>query len=676
MAQSPEANATNNEVIRYDLGWNAINAMLRAGRSLSGHERNCCFLGTESGRFADISGVAGLDLADDGRVLALADWDYDGDVDFWVANRSGPQVRYLQNNIMNGSGESATNFIAIQLQGVDCNRDAIGARVMVKVDDKTQCQTLNAGDGYLSQSSKWLHFGVGDKSKIDEVTITWPAGENSKTRTQKITNVDVNKRYLIQQGEEPLEWLPRLQARALTASNLVAPPVSDRARISLLNPVPLPEIACADASGQMVSLTHGDLGPRLVNLWASWCQPCLAELTEWQKRQSDFDNAGLSIVLVNVDSGEAQSSDAASWLKQARLPFRNFNANEEIAARFDVIQRALLSRQRPLPIPSSFLIDADGQLRAVYKGPVPAPIVLRDVQLLSADRDMLLAAATPFQGKWHTPPGGSTPLQLAVKLIEGGHSDQAQDYITTLIEKNSPQLTASLLNLRAAVLTDKKEFRKAVAAYTQSLKLDPNNRQAHIELGSLMLGARQGAAAEKHFLTVLKASPNDPDLNFRLGMSYLVQQKIDQAATQMQRVIQLRPLPLAYWHLADIAIVRKKPSLAIQNYEQALKLAPQLIDKANNLAWLLATIDNVDARDGKRAIEIAESYCLALEAPTPQSLDTLAAAYASASQFEKAVTTAKRAIDLAEKTGDNSLLADIRNRLALYQQKKPFVESL
>ena len=79
MAHSPEENAPTTEVIRYDLGWNAINAMLRAGRSLSGHERNCCFLNGRGGRFADVSAVARLDFDDDGRVLALADWDYDGD---------------------------------------------------------------------------------------------------------------------------------------------------------------------------------------------------------------------------------------------------------------------------------------------------------------------------------------------------------------------------------------------------------------------------------------------------------------------------------------------------------------------------------------------------------------------------------------------------------------------
>ena len=110
--------------MRYDVGWKALNTMLKSGRSLSGHERNCCFLNTRGGRFADISGVANIDFDDDGRVLALADWDFDGDIDFWIANRTGPQVRFLRNDDDNDFG-----FVAFMLEGTSCNRDAIGARL-------------------------------------------------------------------------------------------------------------------------------------------------------------------------------------------------------------------------------------------------------------------------------------------------------------------------------------------------------------------------------------------------------------------------------------------------------------------------------------------------------------------------------------------------------------------
>ena len=59
-----------------------LHRWVRQGRSFSGHERNCCFLNT-GGQFADISGVSGIDFADDGRGIGLTDWDHDGDLDAW-----------------------------------------------------------------------------------------------------------------------------------------------------------------------------------------------------------------------------------------------------------------------------------------------------------------------------------------------------------------------------------------------------------------------------------------------------------------------------------------------------------------------------------------------------------------------------------------------------------------
>ena len=179
MAKSPEENAPGSEILRYDLGWRAINEMLRSGRSLSGHERNCFFLnlgGAGSSRFADASYAVDADLDDDGRVLALADWDYDGDPDMWIANRSGPQLRYLRNDLV-----EVKNFIALRLLGTKTNRDAIGARVTItSADGSTQTQSVHAGQGYLGQSSKWLHFGLCSATAITKVTVSWPGGSTEE----------------------------------------------------------------------------------------------------------------------------------------------------------------------------------------------------------------------------------------------------------------------------------------------------------------------------------------------------------------------------------------------------------------------------------------------------------------------------------------------------------------
>ena len=61
-------------------------------------ERHCCFLNTRGPVFANVSAVSGLDLIDDGRGLALVDWDHDGDLDAWISNRNAPRLRLLRNN--------------------------------------------------------------------------------------------------------------------------------------------------------------------------------------------------------------------------------------------------------------------------------------------------------------------------------------------------------------------------------------------------------------------------------------------------------------------------------------------------------------------------------------------------------------------------------------------------
>ena len=75
--------------------------MLNTGRSFSGRERHCVFLNTgddegEIARFANVSAVTGLDLPDDGRAVAVVDWDHDGDLDLWISNRNAPRLRLLR----------------------------------------------------------------------------------------------------------------------------------------------------------------------------------------------------------------------------------------------------------------------------------------------------------------------------------------------------------------------------------------------------------------------------------------------------------------------------------------------------------------------------------------------------------------------------------------------------
>ncbi|MEM9413831.1 MAG: hypothetical protein AAGA30_22170, partial [Planctomycetota bacterium] len=82
MSQSPTTADVSQEVIdQYLAVWEPLNQRILTGSSFSGNERNCCFLNTGKigkGQYADVSAVSSLNILDDGRSIAITDWDHDG----------------------------------------------------------------------------------------------------------------------------------------------------------------------------------------------------------------------------------------------------------------------------------------------------------------------------------------------------------------------------------------------------------------------------------------------------------------------------------------------------------------------------------------------------------------------------------------------------------------------
>jgi spermidine synthase len=110
---------------------------------------------------------------------------------------------------------------------------------------------------------------------------------------------------------------------------------------------------------------------------------------------------------------------------------------------------------------------------------------------------------------------------------------------------------------------------------------------------------------------------------------------------------------------------------AIQHYRRAVLCRDDYVAAHNNLAWILATDASEHVRDpddallhARRAVELTNEQNFAV-------LDTLATAYAAAGDFEKAVATADRALQLA-KPSDLPPAQQIRRRLELFRNQQPF----
>ncbi len=168
-------------------------------RSLSGHEANRLFRNRGDGSFEEVAQKYGLADKRDGRGIALADFDEDGDLDVYVANQGAPGALY-RNDVGN-----LHHFLELTLEGKRSNRNAIGARVQVTTGGAGSraplrlTREVNGGNGYASQSTYRLHFGLGTSDRIEKVTVFWPSGV-----VQELEALAVDHHYRVIETGEPM----------------------------------------------------------------------------------------------------------------------------------------------------------------------------------------------------------------------------------------------------------------------------------------------------------------------------------------------------------------------------------------------------------------------------------------------------------------------------------------
>lgn len=549
MSQSPgdaAAVSRRQELGDYVEAWLAILEMTRQGDSWSGRERHTVYLNTADGRFADISAVSGIDYPDDGRAVAWTDWDTDGDLDLWMASRTGPRVRLLANRT-----RSEATAVTIGLRGTRSNRDAIGARVRLLPADGGEPigQSLRAGEGFLAQSSKWLLFPLPSANATAALEVTWPDG-----RTERFGSVTAGERYLAVEGSGRAELVPTPRRDlALTPSEPEPPEPPAAAHVRLTARPAMPPLGYHSMAGEERSIgTSIGRGGRalLVNLWASWCAPCVGELTELDRRRDDLAAAGLDILALTVDE---DLSRAQGLIDRLGLELDFGVAPEETLDVLDVLQKALLEERRRLALPSSFLVDRQGRLAVLYRGTIELDELLGDLEILPLDPLESRAAMVPFAGRWSTVPPAFPHHKLGGEMAAFGHREIADLYYRLAESGVATEATDLLgrdlargLSLLAADRARGEEILVSVIErLITRLREDPADVEARTRLGVALLGMNRPGAAVQAFEQVLERDPRQREALVNLAVLYWRAGRTREAHDLVERLSEVDPTAAA-----------------------------------------------------------------------------------------------------------------------------------
>ena len=129
----------------------------------------------------------------------------------------------------------------------------------------------------------------------------------------------------------------------------------------------------------------------------------------------------------------------------------------------------------------------------------------------------------------------------------------------------------------------------------------------------------------------------------------------------------------ANYRLAVLMEAQNNAEQALKYFEAALRQRQDWASPLRRIAWIRATSGDAKLRNAEQAVALASKAAELTSRTNPVVLDTLAAAYAAASRFDEAVATAEEAMKMAAQKLPPAFIEQMRGRLQLYQQRRPFV---
>jgi len=230
---------------------------------------------------------------------------------------------------------------------------------------------------------------------------------------------------------------------------------------------------------------------------------------------------------------------------------------------------------------------------------------------------------------------------------------------------------------QALELTLKGQDDAAIAEWKKALEITPGDAKARNNLGAVLLKKGLSDEAAAQFEKALEFNPGSANAHNNLALILSWKGRIDEAVGHWQKAIEINPgFVDARYNLGGAFYVRGQIADALREWREALRVEPNHLRVLSQMAWVLATSPEAANRNGTEAVALAEKGVQLSGGQEPTVLDALGAAYAEVGRFEDAVETARRALALAAQNSAQPLAQSVKARIALYEAKIPFRETV
>jgi hypothetical protein len=165
--------------------------IVKGGHNLSAYERKRTWMNVGGENFLDLSYLTGMDSDGDGRCAVAGDFQNTGRLDVVVRQVGGGPLLFFANQF------PQRHYLKVTLRGKQSNRQGIGARVTATLGIQQLVREMYPINTYRSQAPNIVHFGLGDATKVDRLTVRWPSG-----KMQVLTYLPADGHVVIDEARE------------------------------------------------------------------------------------------------------------------------------------------------------------------------------------------------------------------------------------------------------------------------------------------------------------------------------------------------------------------------------------------------------------------------------------------------------------------------------------------